>query len=428
MTAWVTVSPRYDSASRFSFWRMRAAISWGVYCLPSMSGRLPALAHVALDRPEGALRVGDGLALGHLADEHLARLREGDDGRRGPGALGVGDDDGFAGLEERDDGVGGAEVDADGLGHGWISWRCGTDECAPTVLRTRPGVANTVSRKLERLRLNCGDCRMLPLVGRHGSAEAEGRPGRAGPLVAGLDHELRARSGARTVQVARTRSGVPSLRAPPFELEATGGRRAARAPGGPGRRASRPRWAGSARPRRAAPACSPWPAPSPSSVASRCWRARPAPAMSPRRAAAPRPAAARGAARRGPGTMAKSAWGPTSAARRPAGGLIHDRSQSQPPSSTGPSCGCSNGYQSTKTSPGKCSSAQRSTTELLLDAWVRSPRSPVCGPLAGGGRDHVPELGGPAVDTEVVVGPVVRRARHQLGLSQVKSSNREWTG
>ncbi len=38
ITAWVTVSPRYDSASRFSFCRMRAAISWGVYCLPSMSG------------------------------------------------------------------------------------------------------------------------------------------------------------------------------------------------------------------------------------------------------------------------------------------------------------------------------------------------------------------------------------------------------
>src|SRR3954452_13226682 len=37
MTAWLTVSPRYDSASRLSFCRMRALISWGVYFLPSMS-------------------------------------------------------------------------------------------------------------------------------------------------------------------------------------------------------------------------------------------------------------------------------------------------------------------------------------------------------------------------------------------------------
>ena len=37
MTAWVTVSPRYASASRFSLPRMRAEISWAVYALPSMS-------------------------------------------------------------------------------------------------------------------------------------------------------------------------------------------------------------------------------------------------------------------------------------------------------------------------------------------------------------------------------------------------------
>ena len=37
MTAWVTVSPRKASASRFSFPRMRAEISWGVKSLPSMS-------------------------------------------------------------------------------------------------------------------------------------------------------------------------------------------------------------------------------------------------------------------------------------------------------------------------------------------------------------------------------------------------------
>ena len=37
ITAWVTVSPRYASASRFNFMRVRALISCGVYFLPSTS-------------------------------------------------------------------------------------------------------------------------------------------------------------------------------------------------------------------------------------------------------------------------------------------------------------------------------------------------------------------------------------------------------
>src|SRR3954470_15545963 len=36
-TAWFTVSPRYASASRFSFMSVRALISWAVYFLLSMS-------------------------------------------------------------------------------------------------------------------------------------------------------------------------------------------------------------------------------------------------------------------------------------------------------------------------------------------------------------------------------------------------------
>ncbi len=44
----------------------------------------PVLAHVALDRADGAVDVGDGLPLGDLTDEHLAVLGEGDD--RGGGA------------------------------------------------------------------------------------------------------------------------------------------------------------------------------------------------------------------------------------------------------------------------------------------------------------------------------------------------------
>ena len=59
----------------------------------------PVGAHVALDRADGPVDVGDGLALGDLADQHLAVLGEGDDGRGGPRALGVRDDGGLAALQ-----------------------------------------------------------------------------------------------------------------------------------------------------------------------------------------------------------------------------------------------------------------------------------------------------------------------------------------
>ena len=51
----------------------------------------PVGAHVALHRADGAIGVGDGLALGDLADEDLAVLGEGDDRGRGaaPSALGM---------------------------------------------------------------------------------------------------------------------------------------------------------------------------------------------------------------------------------------------------------------------------------------------------------------------------------------------------
>ncbi len=78
----------------------------------------PARAHVALDRPDGPVGVGDGLALGHLAHEDLAGLGEADHGRRGPAALGVGDDGGLAALQYGDHRVGGPQIDSYGLGHG----------------------------------------------------------------------------------------------------------------------------------------------------------------------------------------------------------------------------------------------------------------------------------------------------------------------
>ncbi len=72
----------------------------------------------ALDRVERVLRVGDGLALGRLADQDLVVLGEGDDGRRGAVTLAVLDHAGLAAFHDRDAGVGGAEVDADDFCHG----------------------------------------------------------------------------------------------------------------------------------------------------------------------------------------------------------------------------------------------------------------------------------------------------------------------
>ena len=83
--------------------------------------RLPVGAHVALDGADGAVDVRDALALGDLASQDLAVLREGDDGRGGASALGVRDDGGLATLQDGDDGVRRAEVDSDGTCHGGSS-------------------------------------------------------------------------------------------------------------------------------------------------------------------------------------------------------------------------------------------------------------------------------------------------------------------
>ena len=59
----------------------------------------PVLTHVALDRTNGALGIGDGLTLGHLADEYLAGLRESNDRRRRTTTLGVRNNDGLSRLQ-----------------------------------------------------------------------------------------------------------------------------------------------------------------------------------------------------------------------------------------------------------------------------------------------------------------------------------------
>ena len=84
----------------------------------------PVGAHVALDRRNGAIDVGDGLALGDFADEHLARLRERDHRWGGASALGVCDDGGLSALQDGNHRVGGSQVNAYCTGHGG-SFLCG---------------------------------------------------------------------------------------------------------------------------------------------------------------------------------------------------------------------------------------------------------------------------------------------------------------
>ena len=83
----------------------------------AVDGDLFIGAHLALDGDDGAVGVDDGLALGDLADEALAVLCKGDDGRRGARALGVGDDNGLAALHDGDAGIGGTKVNTDDLAH-----------------------------------------------------------------------------------------------------------------------------------------------------------------------------------------------------------------------------------------------------------------------------------------------------------------------
>ena len=76
-----------------------------------------AAADQPLDREDGALRVGDGLALGRLSDQPLAVIGEGDDRRRRAHALRIFDHFRRLAFHHGDARIGGAEVDADDLAH-----------------------------------------------------------------------------------------------------------------------------------------------------------------------------------------------------------------------------------------------------------------------------------------------------------------------
>ena len=58
----------------------------------------------------------------HLTDEALALFRYSRHRRGGAAALGAGDDDGVAALDDGHHTVGGAEVDANDLAHGVASY------------------------------------------------------------------------------------------------------------------------------------------------------------------------------------------------------------------------------------------------------------------------------------------------------------------
>ena len=85
--------------------------------LLAAQGDLLVGAHLALDGRDGVFRVGDGLALGHLADQTVAGLGEAHHGRGGACAFGVGDDDGLAAFHHGDAAVGSTKVDTNDLAH-----------------------------------------------------------------------------------------------------------------------------------------------------------------------------------------------------------------------------------------------------------------------------------------------------------------------
>ena len=74
-------------------------------------------AHFTLDGNHGAFRIGDGLALGHLADQALSVLGEGHHGRGRAAAFSVRDHDGLAAFHHGDAAVGCTQVNTDNLAH-----------------------------------------------------------------------------------------------------------------------------------------------------------------------------------------------------------------------------------------------------------------------------------------------------------------------
>ena len=79
--------------------------------------QLVICAHLALDRGDRALVVGDGLPLCKAADHPLAGRGKAHNRGRGTSALGIRDDDRLAAFHHGNAGIGGAKVDTDDFGH-----------------------------------------------------------------------------------------------------------------------------------------------------------------------------------------------------------------------------------------------------------------------------------------------------------------------
>ena len=83
----------------------------------AVDGDLFIGAHLPLDGRNGAVGVGNGLALCNLADQTLTGLGEAHDGRSGASAFGVRNHNGLAALDNGNTAVGGAKVNANNLTH-----------------------------------------------------------------------------------------------------------------------------------------------------------------------------------------------------------------------------------------------------------------------------------------------------------------------
>ena len=82
-----------------------------------VDGDGPIGAHMPFDRTNRPIGVGDGLPLGDLTDQNLARLGEGHHRGGGAGALRIRDDGWVATFQHGDHRVGGAQVDTDCTSH-----------------------------------------------------------------------------------------------------------------------------------------------------------------------------------------------------------------------------------------------------------------------------------------------------------------------
>ena len=93
----------------------------------------PVGAHVALDGADGAVDVGDGLALGDFADQDFAGLGECHHGRRGAHAFGVDDYGRLATFQRCDAGIRGAKINTNCTSHNCDSLLIGSVGCGGTT-------------------------------------------------------------------------------------------------------------------------------------------------------------------------------------------------------------------------------------------------------------------------------------------------------